>query len=163
MNKPSEAIIDRAIELWARMLVDPKYDNGDKSLNGALGMGLMHTNSDNNSSDEVLEKFKGSLKTILEKPTERGYFDTWLNVDYQPCEPLAQAAEEAGLTTRFPVKTSMQLNDYYVSVSYGYGAEDVNHYPLPDGKWLVTTLAGSEISKIIDFIGGDPLEFTVEG
>jgi hypothetical protein len=76
---------------------------------------------------------------------------------------LEKAAEIAGLKMMFPIKTDMRLDEDYVSFSIGYGAQTINHYPLKDGRFLATTLRGSDISKIIDHYNtGNPLSLDVD-
>jgi hypothetical protein len=77
---------------------------------------------------------------------------TYLSVDYDPDLILRDAAEKAGLKTKFPWKTSMRLTDSYVTVSCGYGADYIFYYPLSDDRWFVTTLYGSDIDKVIRLI-----------
>jgi hypothetical protein len=75
---------------------------------------------------------------------------------------LAQSAEEAGIDLAlFPWKTSMWIYEQYLSVAYGYGSESVYYYPF-DGKWLVTTLTGSDISKVLEYAKGGSPEFKIE-
>jgi hypothetical protein len=57
----------------------------------------------------------------------------------------------------------MWIGEDYISVSAGYAAASVYHYPLDNGKWLVTCLSGPEIAKIKKFVTDGTLpEFTVE-
>lgn len=162
---PNELIVDRAVELWKRMLKNPRFDNGDNSFVGGMCAALAMT-MPSNVDEEKLKVFGDALKKSLMTNTVGGgsyeYFTSDLSVDYDPCRVLLDAAKEAGLTAKFPWKTSMFLTDEYLSVSCGYGAELVSHYPLSDGRWLMTTLRGSDISKVIDVINGGEPGFVVE-
>ena len=90
-------------------------------------------------------------------------------VDYDPDVAMAEAAKSVGLEhMQWPIKSSVRINtDYntgkatHVSVSNGYGAEAVHHYPLDDGRWLVCRLSGSDVQKVIDLLHAGPSqEFT---
>lgn len=154
---PNEQIVDRAVELWKRALADPVYDNGGDGLASVLaGMAKQ------NSTADVLEAFGVALKAALMTPGQYGYLDI-LSVDYDPDPTLRAAAEKAGLLTKFPWKTRMFINPDCVAFSQGYGAPDVYHYPLPDGRWLVTRLRGEDIAEVIKLVMGEAPNFTVEG
>ena len=163
--RPVEKIVDRAVELWKRMLKNPKFDNGDPSPSGFFA-GAMAKTIPNNATDEILQVFGENLKTALMNPEpeyKQEFFHSSLGVDYGPDKVLHDAANKAGLKMEFPWKTSMSLWTEHVSVSAGYGAERVYHYPLADGRWLMTTLCGSDISKIIAYCEGKELSFEIEG
>lgn len=188
---PSDTIIERAAELWARALKKPLFDNGDHSFNGVITKSLMHTilESDlekNPDLDIKIDKFKKYLIEDLkflrdnylklrpaedvEKDKLAGryvsdvyYFDPYLNVDYNPGTRLAEAAKKAGIPeSMFSIKSHVYMGIEHVSSKFGYGTEDDNHYPLPDGGWLITTLRGSDIAKVVDYIQGGKPEFVVE-
>ena len=164
--KPNEVIVDRAVELWIDMLKYPKYDNlgpnspestYSKHVNGMASM--LATRAPKNNTPEVLEAFGRELKAILIGPFEwsngsNRYVDTVneLHVDYQPDIYLDTAAKRSGLKMEFPWKTNIRLYNDSLSLSYGYGAETVYHYPLLNNKWLITTLSGSDIVKIKSLI-----------
>jgi len=51
------------------------------------------------------------------------------------------------------------------AVSFGYGAPLTNYYPLPDGRWLLTSITANdaEMVKVISSVmGGNPLGLSVE-
>lgn len=160
-EKPKEILIDKAVELWKRMLVRPKFDNGDKSEQGFMGM-MLASMLENNSTQDVLDKFGEELKKTLSTPNEHGYYDSYLTCDYGPCKLLSDAAAKAGLKTQFPWKTDMFIESSYVSLKHGYGAENVYYYPIDGKKWLVTKLRGSDIDKVIDYVTGGKPEFMIE-
>lgn len=171
-TKPNEIIVDRAITIWKRALSAPKYQivaqgerrfQDDKSE--MLANILPHMIPKNNTS-EILTEFGRSLKVIVMagKVLESGntYYDPFLSVDYHPCERLAVAAKESGLNMEFPYKTDMYIGEDHLTWSYGYGAPRQYHYPLADGRWLVTRLYGEDINKVIEYVMGEKPEFVVE-
>lgn len=169
-DKIPNIMISRAVELWCRKLFAPKFDNGDDSEAGFIG-GMLATinlhktkDAETNLSDKV-EVFRTSLtKALIELRGSEEYFYPWLNVDYYPCELLSNAAKEAEIPERlFSCKSSVKISDDYVTESFGYGAETFFHYQLSDGKWLITSLSGSDIDKIKNQImNGNDLGLTVE-
>lgn len=174
--QPNPVIVDRAVKLWVNALRKPEYKmhaDGDRSAEAARSAAMLNwateKQNENNQDEEVLKKFAVALKDILmnkqassRNPDYIHYVD-YLAVDYHPCEELEKAAEVAGLKMMFPIKTTMQLDEDYVSFSMGYGVQTSNHYPLKDGRFLVTTLRGSDISKIIDHYNtGNPLSLDVD-
>lgn len=179
--KPSENIIDKACDLWVEMLSNPKFDalgtrsSGDDP-NNSMGMAqvLGKMNAENHAATpETLQGFATALKKYLMSKlkfdnqvkkqviADDGWYMTVLGVDYNPDMILSLAADESGVDTAiFPWKTNMSLRSDYLSLSYGYGAEYRNYYPLDKG-WLVTTLHGSDINKVIDYVQGGKPEFTL--
>lgn len=159
---PTERTADRAVELWKRMLHSPKYDNvGDtgspKERATQRMASMLAATIPSNATEDVLDAFGVELKRLLLDDSLSVYSRSSLGVDYGPDKLLSDAAAVAGLKMEFPWKTNMSICCAYVSVSSGYGAECVYHYPLDDGRWLVTTLNGSDISKVIEYaIGGAP-------
>lgn len=165
---PSEATAKRAAELWKRMLSNPKYDNVGENpspqdaLTGALARSLV-AQVPNNAHDGMLEKFADLLEHKLLDTAVAEYERGCISVDYGPCPLLKDVADRVGLEMEFPWKTTMWVRRNYVSVSAGYGAEPVYHYPLVDGRWLVTTLQGSDIQKVIECVETGVLpEFEIE-
>lgn len=169
---PSE-IIQRAAELWGRKLYTPVFDNGDNSEVGFLGHALatMNMQYDKDTVDDLgvsVGVFKKSLveELIRIRDTDDEYLDCYLGVDYHPCKYLADAATKASIPhSLFSCKSHIYLAEDHVTASFGYGAESMNHYPLPGGGWLITTLRGSEddMLKIIDHvIAGNTMRFDVE-
>ena len=167
---PNERIVDRAVALWMAMLSNPKYDNlGENSPESPESIRvnkfsslLAHALPKNNNS-EVLPRFGEELRKILIGPftwesewqgEKKIYTQTvrHLEVDYHPDVALRTAAERAGLDMEFPWKTSMTLSEDHLSVAYGYGSPYLYHYPLMNGEWFVTTLAGEDIWKIVMLI-----------
>lgn len=167
----SKQVIDRAVDIWCRNLHNPFFDNGDDTEHGAMGTALATLNieSDKAKIDNMgdrIEVFRKSLTNEIIRRQEDmdEHLPCWIDTDYHPCQMLADAANEADIpTSQFSAKSTVQMNDGYVSTSFGYGAAYENHYPLPDGSWLITTLAGSDIDKVISSaIDGNPLGLTIE-
>lgn len=163
--RPSERIVDRAVSIWRRLLENPRYDNGDTSFPGGMCMAMAKM-IPNNANADRLDSFCGHLRKWLLSPDDEQRGTFWskqsLAVDYGPGRGLIEAAAASGLKMEFPWKTSMWINDDHLHVRAGYSAETFYHYPLADGRWLVTTLSGSEISKVIEYIGGGKPEFHIE-
>jgi len=175
MEKPNNRVIKRAVELWCRKLRTPVFDNGDQSETGGVTMCLATINIQNDKSkikdiEESIETFRTVLTGILiqvrDIPLEGERFPMWLDVDYHPCKELAYAADKAGIPhSQFSCKSSVSMRENFLSTSFGYGREDINHYPLGDDKWLMTTLCGSdaEIQKIKnDAMDDNLLEWEIE-
>lgn len=170
MRKIPDYIIERAAELWGRKIHRPVFDNGDQTRLGGYGMALatlnIHADKENiHDMEERVEKFKKSLIDALITTRDSGeHFNTFLDTDYHPCKELVVAADEAGIPySQFSCKSTVHMMEDCVSASFGYGAENIYHYKMPDNSWLITTLRGSDIAKIIDLImGGDDLGLTIE-
>ena len=174
---PNERIVDRAVEIWKRLLREPKFDNGDKSFTGLMGQTFagMVNDKTNNSTDEILDKFGVELKVLLmsevtleelqgKPPAEKPfpYYHNSLGVDYGPDWILSAAAQRAGLTTQFPWKTNMSISENYVCLGSGYAAPWVYHYPLKDGRWLLAKLSGEDVAKVIEYVEGGSPVFEIE-
>jgi hypothetical protein len=170
-DEPNPRIVDRAVELWKRMLANPEYKAtcDDSGLEDQITMARaasMAKMIPSNATPERLEAFGVALKQRLMTPDPQrsscvAYPDT-LHVDYGPDAMLGGAAEEAGLKLEWPWKTLMRLYDDRVGLAAGYAAGTVYHYPLNDGRWLMTTLQGSDITKIIEYVDGGQPEFDIE-
>ena len=109
---------------------------------------------------EEIDIEKSSGRNYL---SETYYFNSGLHTDYGPDLILSQAAEKAGIDDRlFSIKSNVWIDKNYVSCRFGYGADTDYHYLLPDGRWLITKLLGSDISKVFDYVMGGKPEFVVE-
>lgn len=174
-NDVDDKIIDRAVELWAKKLHSPVFDNGDNSDTGFMGSMLATINIHNDKQNmDNFEKsiiiFKtelsSKLKQLRDNPGEGEYFETYLGVDYHPCRLLADAADKAGIPhSQFSIKSSVSMSERYVHTSFGYGASGAYHYPLKDGSWLITSLIGSDpdLEKIkTDALGSNVLNWEIE-
>lgn len=167
-TEPSARIWERGAELWVRMLRSPKYDNmgdgpaepGERFIGNMAG--AMASMIPNNATPEILEAFRCALLKRMTDTNKRLYERQSQHVDYGPDVLLSDSAAEAGLKMEFPWKTNMWITASYVSVRNGYGAETVYHYPLEGGRWLVTTLNGSDISKVIELVEGGSPQFAIE-
>jgi len=136
--KPNPLIISRAVELWVEMLSAPK-----------------------NNTSAVLLQFGYHLRKILMNPfapCDRDKDDGCrdypreLRVNYHPCMALLRAAERSGLKMKSPCKTNMWIRGDGLEVSAEYGAPCTFHYPLRDGRWLVTSLCGDDIDKVFRLV-----------
>lgn len=177
----SDEIIDRVALIWARALKRPKFDNGDDTARGALAEAMASSLAEKaiaSAPDYELrvEAFRMALAAGMKhdrdhagephpSPRYEGHvidLRATTGSDYGPDATLCAAAEIANLDTSvFPWKSTV---DFYsgdsISVSFGYGAEDVNHYPLSGGRWLMTTLrlTGRDKAEIIDAVENGRLD-----
>lgn len=163
----SERMAERAAELWKRMLRNPKYDalGGTGSPREKQSMGMASAMAHmlpSNATEDLLDKFAVELKKRLLDASVNFYQRSSLCVDYGPDATLAESATAVGLKMEFPWKTHMRVGEDHISFSCGYGAEIVNHYPLSDDRWLLTTLYGSDIGKVIEYVQGGKPEFMIE-
>lgn len=97
------------------------------------------------------EWYRATIRNDKETPTY--WWSSSLSTDYNPDAALTYAADKSGLPRNmFSWKSRVWLHDGFVSSSFGYGAGDVYHYPLDDGRWLITDLRcgarDSDIEKI---------------
>jgi hypothetical protein len=169
-DKPNDRMIKRGVDIWCKKLFTPVFDNGDNSEAGGMAhvLATMNILNDKAKIDDMPEKveiFREALTDILIKERdENEYFRGWLSVDYGPCTQLHDAAEIAGIPdSQFSIKSDVSIRCDCVSTSFGYAADHIYHYPLEDGKWLLTSLSGSDIDKIIASASkGNPLDFIIE-
>lgn len=174
--KTPDILIERAVELWCRMLKRPVFDNGDSSMTSGMasvmaGMNNSHNMAQVDDYDAAIERFREILTKRLKflrdhngEPTgkmsdrghgpERYWFSHSLSCDYHPDCELAEAAAEAGIPeSAFSWKTDVTFyGTDCVSVSAGYAAPSLHHYPVLDGQWLVCELQGRDMPKIIDAV-----------
>jgi hypothetical protein len=167
-------IIERAAELWARKLYDPRFDNGDDTPHGGITFALATMNiaraQDAETADGFPAKVAAFKAALIERitfdrdhegekreGTDRNiYLDTFLSVDYHPDEALAAAANAAGIKhSLFSVKSDVAMHSSYngsvpfVTAKWGYGAPDDYHYRLSDGRWLICRLSGDHMATVI--------------
>jgi hypothetical protein len=174
-EKVSDLIISKAVDIWCKKLLTPVFDNGDNSIQGypAYMLATMNIQNDKSKIDDMevrVEKFRQILTDELIRlrdiPADKEYFPPWLDVDYGPCKVLGDAADKAGIPqSQFSCKSSVFMRSGGLSAHFGYGANDINYYPLPDGRWLLTSITAdeSEMGKIIDSVmGSNPLGLVVE-
>lgn len=153
MEKPkaTDRIIDKAVDIWCKKLYSPEFDNGDNSVSGVMchSFALMNMEANKKSvsnMDDQVSTFRKHLSSKLKQQRDDDeYFAAWLDVDYYPCAILSEAAEAAKIPpSLFSIKSHVSIKCNHVAASFGYGAMTENHYPLPDGKWLVTDLSGND-------------------
>ena len=164
-KKPSDRIIYRAVELWCRKLKEPVFDNGDNSHTGLLTNILADNiiqcdKSKIDDLDERINKFKEILtkKLIALRDDDSGLFPKWLDVDYHPCKILTDSANIANIPlSLFSCKSTVNIEHDKIRASFGYAAPYVYHYPLPDGKWLITTITANneEMQRIFENVMSD--------
>ena len=133
MEKISDKIIDRAVELWCRKLKKPVFNNGDDSEAGFIGGMLATLNMDvdkvkifdmEKSINIFRKELSIKLKQLRDNPKEGEYFTPWLDVDYGPCKTLSEVADKAGIPySQFSCKTFISMRKECVTTSFGYGGE----------------------------------------
>lgn len=169
--RPNPRIIKKAVQWWVDAIHDPKFDNlgdGPASAQDKLSSafcGMVSSMKHMNPTAEQAAKFGEALEVALMTPSKSGYYQPYVSVDYGPDMILDEAAKAAGLEkVQFPWKTSMHLGNNYFTARHGYGGEMKYHYPLSGDRWLITSLSGDDIQKIIDHIeaSGDSLGLIVE-
>ena len=124
--KLSPAAISKAVDIWKTLLANPKYDNlgdtgtPDERRTMGFASALTAMISKNNTPD-VLDRFGEELAKALAAVDVPGNY-YWLDVDYQPCQMLADAAKSAGLKMEWPWKTTTWIKADSVELRAGYGA-----------------------------------------
>lgn len=174
-EKVSDLIISKAVDIWCKKLLAPVFDNGDDSPGGAFGsaLAIMNIEADKVAAGNMkvrVEDFRkiltADLMRLRDEPVYGERFPTWLDVDYGPGKVLGDAANKAGIPlSQFSCKSSVAMYSDKVSVSFGYGASSTYYYPLPDGKWLLTSISADsdEMAKVITSVmNGNPLGLLVE-
>lgn len=170
-EKISDLIISKAVDIWCKKLFVPIFDNGDNSVHGGMTnmLATMNIQNDKAGIDDMparVEMFRGILTAELHRLRDSPYFPYWLDVDYGPCKVLRDAADKAGIPqSQFSCKSSVVMRPGRLSVRFGYGAPNTNYYPLPDGKWLLTSINAddAEMQKVIDSVmDGNHLGLAVE-
>ncbi len=171
IEKVHDNIIEKAVDIWCKALHNPKFDNGDKSETGFLGMALASMNCDHDkntiSMEDAVEKFRNKLISSLKiKRDNDKYFSAWLDTDYGPCQELSEAAEGTGIkNSMFSIKSQVMINSDCVVSRFGYGASSTYCWPVSDGRWVLTKshLSPEERGAILAAILDGRLEgFTVE-
>jgi hypothetical protein len=138
-----DVYIEKAVDIWCKALHRPAFDNGDDSPNGGLGMLLATGNcaTDQAKVDMVaaVEKFRAKLTANLKDERDaESYFSVHLHTDYNPCQELAVAAENTGITENmFSIKSSVACYGSTVETSFGYGAPTTYYYYF-GGHWILT-------------------------
>ena len=122
------------------------------------------------ATPEGMDKFEQALFDSLQTPRKYNnddpdsevYYENRVSCDYGPCQVITDAMKATGIEFTNPIKTNIWIEGNCISVSAGYGAREVYHYPISDGRWLITTLRGEDISKVIEYVEGGTPEFTIE-
>jgi hypothetical protein len=117
-DKVTPKMAQLAAAWWAKVLSNPRFNNGDDSEIGTRASLLAHTVARPLTEQQLL-LFKEELTRKILEENLRGIF-----TDYHPDVPLGDAMEAAGIpSANAPWKTGMHLNADSVEVSYGYRAE----------------------------------------
>jgi hypothetical protein len=101
-------------------------NNGDDSLNGGMMFALMNMKSmaaQESVTDDKVEKFEEKLTELLMDSQNDPRYEWTLDVDYDPCQMLSEAADYAGFDSGcFPCKTFTRIEkDHNVTAKYQYG------------------------------------------
>ena len=165
-------MIDRGVDLWCKKLFTPEFNNGDETIQGNMceilaTETIMSVKSKIPDLENRVEKFRKELTDILRESISEYGFHAYLRVDYHSCQELAEAATKAEIPLcLLSVKSSVEIYEDHVSSSFGYGSPYINHFPLLDGRWLLTDLRGKldgDFQKILQHVhDGNSLGFTVE-
>jgi len=116
-----ENLAEKAVNWWAEVIKNPKFDNGDSSIAGVFAKVLAESLAKNVTREQI-GIFKKELKEILIDLLWE-YNHVVIGVDYHPDQYLSQALEKAGIPEEnAPWKTDMQIivNQNKVLVAYGY-------------------------------------------
>ena len=170
-NKVEDCYIEKGVDIWCKALLRPKFDNGDQSQNGSIGMALASINCQNDTDKinliDAVEMFRKKLTEILKSERDKNkYKFSWLSVDYSPCVALTNAAEGTGITSSmFSIKSDVCICDDYVTSRFGYDDSTSYHYKMSD-EWIVTKscIHITERQEILNAIlAGKIKGFVIEG
>lgn len=126
MNLTKETI-EKAVSWWAGKLIDSQpHSNGDLGFSSVVECFLADAARQDVTLDQ-LNVFKKALGKRIEEAAKERIFNLSIVCDYGPCKMLADAANEAGISTaNFPFKTVMFLSEKEgIVVRDGYGAPPV--------------------------------------
>ena len=119
MNNVIDEIATVASEWWARILIDPKFDNGEASFADILAKIAVQ-----DISERQLIQFKGLLgQYIVDKISDLNNPDESIimGCDYGPDTNLRHFANEGFIPeSNFPWKTTMTIGKDFCDVKYGY-------------------------------------------
>lgn len=122
-----------AVEWWAKAITgDKPHDNGDTTGHSFMACAMADLGASKNPvTPDQLEIFKQELGRSIDAMLEDGSWNIGaIGSDYGPGEPLASAAEAAGINSLvFPWKTWMDIEPGKVSVRAGYGSAPKTLYP----------------------------------
>ena len=155
--KSTKEIAIIAATWWADKVANPKFDNGDKSLEGFMTKSWASKAVqpvDQVQRNKFIEHLVNSITTKLDRQSTEILLpgqelippaDMVLGADYGPDRELLGAGLYSGIPSmNFPIKTVMWIDKDHVSVSYGYGA-DVEYLYANSSYW-VHMIAGLEES-----------------
>lgn len=119
--------IKLCVSWWSKFLKeDFEFDNGDKSQST-----FANINKHLMDMPTIIQiaVFENSLFNIIKNNLKRNLDVLFLEVDYDPCNLLRQALEDAEIKFNFsilPCKTSMIISEKKIEVKQGYGAQFIN-------------------------------------
>jgi len=117
--------VHKAVKFWRKKIEDPTFDNGEDLPNLNFIEKLYSDTIKNEKIDkECYDKFEEVLfNKIIEDIKKHNYnTNVYLEVDYNPCKILEEAATESGIPlNRFPWKTSMTIQSDIKKVSVSEG------------------------------------------
>jgi hypothetical protein len=120
-------IIDAAVNWWAKVIVNPKFDAGeDMAAINKLATDLSTPDSTlANPASTRMDVFKKALGRKIKSRLIAYHGRCDLSIDYNPCCILAEAAAEAGLDTmNFPWKTFMSIDPKSIRARCGQSSPD---------------------------------------
>lgn len=102
----NDEMIEKAVDWWANAIQSPKYDNGDSSPAGGVGL-MLATMLGNSASKKVgeseISKFKEELGKAIRRVDRIDFY-----CDYGPTGILTEAMDKAGIPRSLaPWKTTM--------------------------------------------------------
>jgi ABC-type branched-subunit amino acid transport system substrate-binding protein len=110
-----------AAKWWAEKVTFPTFNNGDDSRAAGIAGMLAAMNSKPVTNDQKVEFTQNLALAIGEAMSTQPV--VYLDVDYHPCQILANAAKQSGVSDdNFPWKHSMRIytNKGTIEVSAGY-------------------------------------------
>jgi hypothetical protein len=121
LTEDEKRTAELAAEWWANQLrpnptaLDLDHETYDEAISRLYSK--VYAPDDGGPTEDQIELFRAELLEIL---MEEEDFDAFmLEVDYEPCEILSKALENAGISAKLPIKTTMWLDDRTVSKGYG--------------------------------------------
>lgn len=133
-TRHDEKLIETAVEWWVKKVTEKAHhDNGDNSKDSSLAMLLADLGAEP-VSDAKAEIFRNVLVELIIDSLDRMGMVS-LDVDYNPCTILVEAAEKAEISEfNFPYKTSMIITETEVNVYDGYAAPKQTIYTVKENN-----------------------------
>ncbi len=134
-NQTFEEAVLKTVIWWSDKSFRTPFNqnNGDGSEHGGLAfllMNMLSNKSQENITDEKIKVFEEHLaKSLTVYRVQYPTSSIWLDVDYHPCQMLAEAAEAADLESQcFPCKSSTRLdanNKVFARYQYGGASNEI--------------------------------------